>query len=107
MSNRDDFDVLADELATQYGLSYEATRRIAIELHNAKVAGEEQAEREAHRSGAIEALSKARLLACHRCASNVPLLNERVHAGKWSCGAVEVRRLLEEYAKPTTEAPCR
>jgi hypothetical protein len=56
------------------------------------------------RSGAIEALKKAQILACYRCASNVPLLNERVHAGRWPCGAIEVRRLLEEYGtKPTAE----
>jgi hypothetical protein len=51
-----------------------------------------EAEREAHRSGAIEALTQARDALCSDCRACVRI-------------AGEVRRLLEEYTKPTTEAP--
>jgi hypothetical protein len=51
---------------------------------------------EAHRSGAIEALTQARDAACWAC-------RDRMHGSRpaWPCQSGEVRRLLEEYAKPT------
>lgn len=41
MSNRTDFDVLAQELGADYDLPAEAVQRIEDELHNAYVAGQE------------------------------------------------------------------
>lgn len=43
MSNRTDFDALADELALSLSLHPVARDRIASELHNAFVAGQEVA----------------------------------------------------------------
>lgn len=43
MTNRTDFEVLADELRDMFNLSMTARKRIATELHNAFVAGQESA----------------------------------------------------------------
>jgi hypothetical protein len=57
---------------------------------------------EAHRSGAIEALTQARDALCRRCAAGDGVIVDERHAfARCPCPAVEVRRLLEEYAKPT------
>lgn len=45
MSNRADFDDLALELRRELALSHAAMCRIATELHNAFVAGQEEADR--------------------------------------------------------------
>jgi hypothetical protein len=90
-------------------------RALIIECEEARAAEKaawraaQDAEREAHRSGAIEALTRARDAACGGCQDSRPLVEYdewHEYPGKSRpyrepCKAVEVRRLLEEYAKPT------